>query len=100
MPPAETRVERALRAWLRDGAGDDAPLLLAVSGGLDSIVLLDALARVAPGRVAGVATFDHGTGEAARRAAAHVAREAAARGLPLVTGAAPAEPGVAGEAAW
>jgi tRNA(Ile)-lysidine synthase len=83
---------------MRDEAGDHAPLLLAVSGGLDSVVLLDALHRVAPGRVAGVATFDHGTGEAAREAVACVARAAAARGLPLVVGAAP-EP-VHGEEAW
>jgi tRNA(Ile)-lysidine synthase len=92
VPPTETGVERALRAWVRDeaGAGDDAPLLLAVSGGLDSVVLLDALHRVAPARVAGVATFDHGTGEAARDGVSCVAREAAARGIPLVVGGAPA----------
>lgn len=83
--------------WLRDEAGD-APFLLAVSGGLDSIVLLDAFARIAPGRIAGVATFDHGTGAAARNAVAHVAREAARRRIPLVTGAAPGP--LAGEAAW
>ncbi|MHB1073892.1 MAG: tRNA lysidine(34) synthetase TilS [Gemmatimonadaceae bacterium] len=98
MPPAGTSVERALHSWLREGAGDDAPLLLAVSGGLDSVVLLDALARVAPGRIAGVATFDHGTGTSARLAVAHVAREAAARRLPLVTGTARGP--LAGEAAW
>ena len=56
------------------------PFLLAVSGGLDSMVLLDAFATVAPTKVAGVATFDHGTGAHAKRAARLVAREARRRG--------------------
>lgn len=65
----------------------DAPLLLAVSGGLDSMVLLSAMARVARDRIAAVATFDHATGEAATRAADHVEREARRLGLPVVRGA-------------
>ena len=40
-------------------------VVLAVSGGRDSMALLDAAARVAPTCVALVATFDHGTGAAA-----------------------------------
>jgi tRNA(Ile)-lysidine synthase len=64
----------------------DTPLLLAVSGGLDSMVLLRAMTRVARDRIAAVATFDHGTGPAARRAAAHVAREADRLGLRCVRG--------------
>lgn len=50
------------------------------------MVLLHAAARVAPRSVAMVATFDHGTGTAAVAAAALVAREAAARRLPVVIG--------------
>jgi tRNA(Ile)-lysidine synthase len=70
----------------RAARDSDLPLLLAVSGGLDSMVLLDAFATVAPGRVAAVATFDHGTGAHARRAARLVAREGRRRGLEVVTG--------------
>ncbi|MGQ0714033.1 MAG: tRNA lysidine(34) synthetase TilS [Gemmatimonadaceae bacterium] len=50
--------------------------LIAVSGGRDSMVLLEAMARVAPARVASVATFDHGTGGAAARAAQLVVERA------------------------
>ncbi|NUR34367.1 MAG: hypothetical protein HOQ30_10180, partial [Gemmatimonadaceae bacterium] len=78
---------RAVLAAARRAALDaDAPLLLAVSGGLDSMVLLHAMAAVARARVAVVATFDHGTGPAATAAATHVAREASALGLPVVVG--------------
>src|ERR1041385_8624621 len=71
-------------------------LVLAVSGGIDSMVLLDAVGR--RGNVV-VATFDHGTGPAARRACDLVEREAAARGLECVVGR--AQPGVRpSEAAW
>jgi tRNA(Ile)-lysidine synthase len=72
--------------------------VLAVSGGLDSMVLLDAAARVARGRVAIVATFDHGSGAYATRAAALVCREAGSRGLPAVVGRGAGRP--ATEAAW
>jgi tRNA(Ile)-lysidine synthase len=65
--------------------------LLAVSGGIDSMVLLDAMAAARAPEVAAVATFDHATGDAARRAAALVDREAQARGLPVVSGRAIAE---------
>lgn len=64
--------------------------LLAVSGGRDSMVLLDAMASARSGEIAAVATFDHGTGAAAREASALVEREAEARALPVVTGRAPA----------
>lgn len=62
-------------------------VLLAVSGGRDSMVLLDTAFRVAddPARLL-VATYDHGTGPAAREAAALVARESARRSLPIVIG--------------
>jgi tRNA(Ile)-lysidine synthase len=69
----------------REVRRSDAPLLLAVSGGLDSMVLLDVMTRVAAGRIAAVATFDHGSGAHAARAVAHVAKEAGRRGHVVVT---------------
>jgi len=50
------------------------------------MVLLHAAARVARSSVAIVATFDHGTGPAATKAANLVARTASALGFPLVVG--------------
>src|SRR3982750_4103065 len=62
-------------------------VVLAVSGGVDSMSLMHAVARArADGRLAShvvVATFDHGTGEHASRATALVRREALARGFPV-----------------
>jgi tRNA(Ile)-lysidine synthase len=62
--------------------------VLAVSGGLDSMVLLTAASRlpVRARRNVIVATFDHGTGRAAGRAAALVARYALRCGFLCVTG--------------
>lgn len=60
--------------------------VLAVSGGRDSMVLLDACARTRRDVVA-VATFDHGTGAAAARAVEAVLAAGAARGLPVLAGA-------------
>jgi tRNA(Ile)-lysidine synthase len=62
--------------------------LLAVSGGLDSMVLLSAAARMQARlrRRVVVATFDHGTGAAAGRAAGLVARQAARAGFSCVSG--------------
>ena len=62
--------------------------VLAVSGGLDSMALLTSAARL-PARKRRnlmVATFDHGTGKAAGRAAALVARYSAQCGFLCVTG--------------
>jgi tRNA(Ile)-lysidine synthase len=61
-------------------------LVLAISGGRDSMVLLDAVARLRPELVVCLATFDHGTGEAAMRAAALVERRARALGLRVRVG--------------
>ena len=69
--------------------------VLAVSGGLDSMVLLDAAASL---DVALVATFDHGTGNAATEAARLVETEAHARGLRAETGR--ARGGLVTEAQW
>lgn len=55
--------------------------VLAVSGGRDSMALLHAMAETRAGEIALVATFDHGTGAAARDACALVMGEATARGL-------------------
>jgi tRNA(Ile)-lysidine synthase len=59
--------------------------LLAVSGGRDSMVLLDAFARWRSDTCA-VATFDHGTGEAATQATLLVELESERRGLTTVLG--------------
>ncbi|HUO52828.1 MAG TPA: tRNA lysidine(34) synthetase TilS [Gemmatimonadaceae bacterium] len=86
----EEQVARAFAAVPR--------VVLAVSGGCDSMVLMHAAARAAPGRIAAVATFDHGSGAAARRAAALVVREAERLGLPVRHGRARAV--LRGEAQW
>ena len=78
-----TAVERAAHDVARSSG---APLLVAVSGGLDSMVLMHALARTARARIAAIATFDHGTGEAATAAAGHVRAAARALGLAVVVG--------------
>lgn len=73
--------------------------LLAVSGGRDSMVLLDAFAELRSGEIAAVATFDHGTGAAATRAARLVEGRALQLALPVVSGSLPA--GTANdEASW
>ena len=60
--------------------------LLAVSGGMDSMVLLDAAAETLDHDRMTVATFDHGTGPAARDAAALVAARSLDLGLGCVCG--------------
>ncbi len=87
--PADGAVRAAVRAMPRG------PWLLAVSGGRDSMALLDACA--ARDDVAAVATFDHGTGPAAARAARRVELEAMRRGVPAVTGRGS---GATDEATW
>lgn len=61
-------------------------IILAVSGGLDSMALLDAAAVVIPPARLLVATFDHATGDYSRRAVAFVCRRARALGLEVVSG--------------
>jgi len=97
--PSTNVVRRAVRAAVRTSGQ---PLVVAVSGGLDSMVLLHALAAVARRRVAMVATFDHGSGAAASTAVAHVARAAADLRLPVVIGRAADGRSVSDgrEAAW
>ena len=79
-PTIELAVEAALAGASR--------VVLAVSGGIDSMVLLTAASHLPPrarGRMT-VATFDHGTGRAAGRAAAMVAKESARLGIACVAG--------------
>jgi tRNA(Ile)-lysidine synthase len=72
--------------------------LLAVSGGRDSMVLLDAFARLRSDAVA-AATFDHGTGPAAKKAALLVELEGSRRSVPVVSGRR-SNAVDSGEAAW
>jgi tRNA(Ile)-lysidine synthase len=68
--------------------GNEARVVLAVSGGIDSMVLLHAAARVARRRICAVATFDHGTGSAAKDAVALVRAVAWTHRLVSVAGVA------------
>jgi tRNA(Ile)-lysidine synthase len=78
---------------------DDVPrAVVAVSGGRDSMVLLEAIIRVAPGKIASVATFDHRTGEASTRAAQFVTSYAACARLDVRAGESTAPAST--EAAW
>lgn len=83
--PEDLAPAAVLQAALEHAVGAVAdPLVLAVSGGLDSMALLHAMHRWAPGRIAAVATFDHGTGAYATDAASLVAAEARRLGLTVV----------------
>lgn len=91
------RIGTAVRTLL--GGGER--LVLAVSGGVDSMVLLHAVAHARPGGGGDgivVATFDHASGAHAAAAVDHVRRLAGAWGVPVVTGRAAAP--MRGEAAW
>ena len=89
-------VDDVVRIGLYGPAGEG--IVLAVSGGLDSMVLLESAVSVARARIAAVATFDHGTGRAARDASRHVQRRGRELGLTVLQGVAP--PGLTTEAAW
>jgi tRNA(Ile)-lysidine synthase len=91
---ATARVRGAVGRALRDRDR----VVLAVSGGRDSMVLLDVMANCFADQVECVATFDHGTGSAAREAAALVARRARELGFAVRLGHASHVPG-AGPAA-
>ncbi|MEP7344011.1 MAG: tRNA lysidine(34) synthetase TilS [Gemmatimonadaceae bacterium] len=95
VPEIERAVDDAVRASLRAHPR----VVLAVSGGSDSMALLASVATVATSDAhVVVATFDHGTGASASAAVAHVRRAAAYFGLPLRAGCAT---GLAKrEAAW
>lgn len=96
VPTQSEAVDAVLGSIRRLPAGRS---VLAVSGGRDSMVLLEAFASTRPGDIAAVATFDHGTGRAATKAARLVERRALQLALPVVSGRLPA--GTASdEAAW
>jgi len=79
--PPDALLQASLEVALAPVVG---PIVLAVSGGRDSMVLLRAMARWAPERIAAVATFDHGTGSFATEAASLVAAESRRLGLTVV----------------
>ena len=91
-------MSRLHHALLERLAPVEGRLLLAVSGGRDSMALLHAMARWAPERVAVVATFDHGTGSHATEAAALVVAESRRLGFSVVRER--ARTPITGEAAW
>ena len=91
--PDITAVDQAARTFVDASRRADSPVVLAVSGGCDSMVLMHAVARARLARAgaprdvpARVLTFDHGTGPAASAAAALVAREGARLGFEVRTG--------------
>lgn len=92
------RIHARLAALRLSGEG---PWLLAVSGGPDSMVMLDAAAAIMCARDLLVATFDHGTGPFATAAVDLVQQTVAAAGIPCVSGSAPRRGNSRGtEAEW
>ena len=79
----QAALQRALRA--AGLAAYDGPLVVGVSGGPDSLALLDSLARVGPAERLVVAHLDHALRPTSTADAALVARAAAERGLRIVT---------------
>ena len=75
------RIHQSVSRSLADAVIDGRRVVLAVSGGVDSMVLLDAAATVLPRDSIVVATFDHATGPAATEAAALVAERCAELGI-------------------
>jgi tRNA(Ile)-lysidine synthetase-like protein len=94
VPDVDTdSIDAAASALLRASRDSAAPLVLAVSGGADSMVLMDAVARarsalasLSPDVPVTVVTFDHGTGPFATRAAMLVAEEGGRLGFDVRVG--------------
>src|SRR3954453_9728010 len=86
IPPPVAAVRRAVRSAL-GGLPRDACVLVACSGGADSLALASAVAFVAPrvGRRAGLVTVDHGLQEGSDGRARGVAAWAVAAGFDPVT---------------
>jgi tRNA(Ile)-lysidine synthase len=83
--PTATAAEELQRA-VESSISNVPRVVLAVSGGRDSIVLLHAAAATSPSRIAAVAVFDHRTGTAASRAVELVLRRARELGLRSAVG--------------
>jgi tRNA(Ile)-lysidine synthase len=84
----DARIVSSIEETVRSALGGRSRTVLAVSGGVDSMVLLAAAARALPAEAIVVATYDHGTGSAAARASHLVVRRARALGVECVTGVA------------
>jgi tRNA(Ile)-lysidine synthase len=97
--PGDQTSRPDLEDRVREALGRTTGVVLAVSGGRDSMALLHAAASVAPERVRVVATFDHATGPHASAAAELVAARASAYGLVCRSGRAPSGT-LHSEAAW
>jgi tRNA(Ile)-lysidine synthase len=90
---------RAIELSVRKLLARRSRLVLAVSGGADSAVLLDAVARLRSSRHRiVVASVDHGTGDVATEATAQAVATAARHGLPAISERLILER--PGEAAW
>ena len=85
-PQDSTAARRSIRRAVQAALRPHARVVLAVSGGIDSMVLLDAAASTVAHERLTVATFDHGTGAAATTAVALVERTARALGIRYFTG--------------
>lgn len=91
-----SRTAETIRSEVRTALAGHDSVVLAVSGGVDSMVMLDAARH--SGRDLVVATFDHRTSAASAAATALVERRCGEVGLPCVVGR--ARERVTGEAAW
>lgn len=79
-------IVRAIQQQVAESLGGDDRVVLAVSGGVDSMVLLDAAAAALAADRLCVATFDHGTGPAAAEAVSLVGDRAATLGIECING--------------
>jgi tRNA(Ile)-lysidine synthase len=90
---------RAIEQSVRELLGRRKGLVIAVSGGVDSAVLLDAIATLRdPAHRIVVASVDHGTGPAATEATARAVAAAARHGLTAISER--LDPERPGEATW
>ena len=80
----------AVASAVRESLGSRDRIVLAVSGGMDSMTLLDAAVRTVPDRIAAVATFDHRSGSHSAAATELVQARAASHGLRTIVGRADA----------
>ncbi len=91
-------VQNVIEAAVSSAFSPHERVILAVSGGRDSMVMLAAAVAVCRDRIVAVTTFDHGTGAAATKAADHVAGQARSMGIAVVRDRADGR--YRGEAAW